>query len=103
MYVIIWEYQVKADSVAEFERIYASNGPWAELFKKHAGYLGTELLRDSNHPQRYITIDRWISSEAYHSFREKWQDDYKTLDARCKDLTERETLLSASTSVQFGG
>ena len=75
MYVIIWEYQVKADSVVEFERIYASNGVWAELFRKEDGYLGTELLRDSTHPRRYITIDRWTSSGDYESFRSvRWPD-----------------------------
>src|SRR3990172_7069506 len=93
MHVVIWEYAVKADRVAEFEGIYATQGAWAQLFKKHPGYLGTELLRDVNHPQRYVTIDRWASSEAYNSFQVKWQDEYKELDARCENLTDRESLL----------
>jgi len=103
MYVIIWEYQVKAERLVAFEKIYASNGAWAELFRKEEGYLGTELLRDSNQPQRYITIDRWTSSEAYDSFRAKWKDEYKALDARCQNLTERESLLGTLSPIQSGG
>lgn len=93
MYVIVWEYRVKAEQRVAFEEIYASNGAWAELFRKEEGYLGTELLRDSNQPQRYITIDRWTSSEDYESFRSKWKCEYARLDAQCEGLTEQETLL----------
>lgn len=103
MYVIIWEYQVKPERVADFESIYAPEGTWAQLFKKRAGYLGTELLRDSNHPQRYITIDRWVSSEAYNSFQAKWQDEYKALDEHCKDLTDCESFLGTFSPAHPGG
>ena len=101
MYVIIWEYQVKADRVVEFERIYASNGAWAELFRKEQGYLGTELLRDSTHPHRYLTIDRWTSSEDYESFRSQWKSEYATLDAQCEGLTIQETLLGMWESITY--
>ena len=93
MYVIIWEYQVKAEHSDAFEEIYGSDGAWTQLFKKHPGYLGTELLHDSTHPQRYITIDRWTSAEAYNSFQSEWQDEYKELDARCEALADSESFL----------
>lgn len=93
MYVIIWEYQVKGEHVSAFEKIYAADGAWAQLFQKHLGYLGTELLHDVTHPQRYITIDRWNSAEAYNSFQVEWQEEYQELDARCEYLTESESFL----------
>ena len=92
MYVIIWEYQIKAERAAEFERIYGEAGAWVELFKKGRGYLGTELLRDSDHFDRYMTIDRWASLADYKSFLLHWKNQYETLDSYCKDLIERETL-----------
>ena len=101
MYEIIWEYQVKADQLLAFEEIYASNGAWAELFRKEEGYLSTDLLRDSNQPQRYITIDRWTSSGDYESFRSRWKDEYAILDAQCESLTEHETLLGKWESVTY--
>ena len=93
MYIVIWEYQVKADRVAEFEEIYGAEGVWVQLFQKGTGYLGTQLLRDSKHPRRYITLDRWVSSEAYNSFKANRQTEYKELDARCEHLTDRESFL----------
>jgi heme-degrading monooxygenase HmoA len=94
MYLVFWEYHVKVERVSKFEEIYAAQGAWARLFQKHPGYPGTELLRDSKDPQRYLTIDRWTSAEAYNSFRAEWQDEYKKLDERCDSLTDREASLS---------
>jgi len=101
MYVIIWEYQVKADRVAEFERIYSTSGAWAELFKKGEGFLDTQLLRDEKVPHQYITIDRWTSSEGYKSFRTHWENEYARLDAQCEGLTERESLLGTFTPANW--
>jgi heme-degrading monooxygenase HmoA len=93
VYVIIWEYQVRTERLAEFEEIYAATGAWAKLFGKSNGYLGTALLSDEEHPSRYITIDRWISSQEYAAFLAEWKQDYATLDLQCEALTEREILV----------
>ena len=93
MYFIIWEYQVRSERLTEFEEIYSARGAWVELFQKSNGYLGTELLSDEAHPHRYITIDRWVSSEEYESFLSEWKNEYTDLDTRCEGLTERENLL----------
>jgi heme-degrading monooxygenase HmoA len=103
MYVVIWEYQVKADRTAEFENIYGENGAWVELFKNGNGYLGTVLLRDTSNHYHYLTVDRWVSSEAYNAFRATWQAEYKALDERCTDLTESESFLGTFSSAQPGG
>ena len=99
MFVIIWEYLVQEVRLAAFEKLYGAQGAWAELFRKEKGYLGTELLRDSTHPQRYITIDRWTSPEDYESFLSQWQNEYARLDARCEGLTAQETLLGKWESI----
>jgi len=93
MYLILWEFQVKANHIAEFEKIYAVDGAWAELFKKGQGFMGTELLHSSEHPLAYITIDRWVSVKDYESFLSQWKDEYGKLDAQCEGLTERESCL----------
>ena len=92
MYVIIWEYQVKADRVAEFEEAYAADGAWSQFFQRHSSYLGTELLRDPAAPQRYITIDRWDSANQYESFLSQWETEYAALEAQFGGLKETEIL-----------
>ena len=99
MYIILWEFQVKADTRAKFVSAYASNGTWAELFKKSPNYLGTELLHDENDSSRYLTIDRWVSKGTYEASRSQWKADYAQLDEACTELTERESLLGVWESV----
>jgi heme-degrading monooxygenase HmoA len=93
MYVIIWEYQVRADGMTVFRESYSPTGAWAKLFQKSKGYLGTELLSDEEHPHRFMTIDRWTSSQEYAAFHAEWKDEYAKLDAECEGLTEAEMLV----------
>jgi heme-degrading monooxygenase HmoA len=93
MFIIVWEYQVRADSNAEFEEVYGENGAWVELFQEESGYADTELLQDEQDAQRYLTIDRWDSQQAYERFYRERRDKYENLDARCRELTENESLL----------
>jgi heme-degrading monooxygenase HmoA len=87
---ILWEYVVKAGSEAEFELVYGPEGDWARFLAKGEGYIATVLLRDAGQDRRYTTIDMWTSQEAYEIFRQRWEKEYKTIDARCEALTEQE-------------
>ena len=71
---LVFSYEVTEP--AEFER---STGPRASGRSSSApgaGYIGTELLRDVEHPDRYLVIDRWESREAYNAFVEAHRDEY---------------------------
>jgi len=96
LYTIIWDYEVKVERKSEFENIYSPNGQWAELFIKSEGYLGTEFLHDKSRSQRYLTIDRWRSKEAYELFLLQNENDYKALDATCANMTESENMIEES-------
>jgi heme-degrading monooxygenase HmoA len=93
LYLIVWSFEVKPESVEEFERAYGPAGEWARLFRKAPGYQGTELLRDVDATERYLTIDRWRSREDFWSLREAFRAEYLALDARCEALTTRELLV----------
>ena len=99
MYAILWEYIVKAGRETEFEQIYCSNGDWAQLFKQDEGYLGTDLLRDTEIPRRYITIDRWVSFAAFDSFKAKYHREYEAIETVCEHLTEHEGRIGAGNSI----
>ena len=87
---IVWRFTVKAGKEEEFERIYGPNGDWAVLFRKAAGYGGTELHKSQEVPRSYVVIDRWESSGAFKQFKEQFEDEYRALDLRCEALTEKE-------------
>lgn len=90
MVQFVWEFIARADRVKEFERNYASAGPWAELFRKNAGYHSTQLLRDAEIARRYLTIDRWDSVASYRAMRERFAMEHEVLDRACKRFTESE-------------
>lgn len=98
-YLCIWEYIVKPEFTEEFENTYRYDGAWVNLFKKTPGYLGTELLRDADNPNRFVTVDMWESQESRADFMKKFADQYKELDLICEDFTVSENMLGEFNSV----
>jgi len=92
-YLAVWEFRVKPESIAEFERVYGPEGQWARLFRRSADYRGTQLLRDNERAGRYLTIDRWASHGALQRFKHEFAAEYAALDKECEQLTHSETLL----------
>jgi heme-degrading monooxygenase HmoA len=88
--VIIWEFHVSPRKRQVFERAYGSNGEWAMFFQTGKGYLGTELICDSNEPDRYITLDHWKSRKHYEIFKRQNRKMYETMDEKCEALTTKE-------------
>jgi heme-degrading monooxygenase HmoA len=98
-YSYIWQFQVAADRMADFERHYAAGGSWTDLFRLGHGYVGTELLKDRTDPLRYITIDTWQSIEAYQQFRATFGAQYRALDEVCAGFTTSEVSLGEFSGV----
>ena len=87
---ILWEYRVREEKRPDFERHYRSNGTWAELFRRAPGYRGTTLLRDSEDPARYLTLDVWDDAASFHRFKQDFAAGYAALDRQMEALTESE-------------
>lgn len=88
--VVIWEFRVAADNAQQFEAAYGPNGVWAVLFRTAKGYIRSELARDTAQRGRYLTVDYWISREAYDTFRTNNAGEYEVIDRQCENLTESE-------------
>jgi heme-degrading monooxygenase HmoA len=97
MFVVVWQFEIAEEKIAAFEAAYGPEGAWAQLFRTSSEYRGTELLRDAYIPCSYLTIDRWISEEAFRAFRKDHDADYESLDRACDELTSRETRIGAYT------
>jgi heme-degrading monooxygenase HmoA len=74
--VIALVFRYDARDPAEFEQAYGPDGEWARFFRQGAGFIGTELLRDLEEPDRYVVIDRWESIDAYNAFLAEHQAEY---------------------------
>ena len=93
MFVVVWEFQVKTEHMAEFERHYSGNGTWAKLFREDPAYKETILQQDKKIARRYLTTDLWDNEAAYHAFQERNRERYRELDAAFEAFTEKETLI----------
>ena len=96
----MWEYRVSPENVVEFYKLYGPEGVWVSLFRQGTGYLGTHLLRDRNDPDRYITIDRWESEDAFVRFRRAFAEEFESLDRKGEELTLEETPLGEYQSIK---
>lgn len=95
MFVVVWQFEIAEEKIADFEAAYGPDGAWAQLFRSSPQYLGTELLRDAYVSGVYLTVDRWASDEAFRAFRKDHDSDYEQLDRSCDALTSRETRIGA--------
>jgi quinol monooxygenase YgiN len=99
MFVRIWQFRVPSEKADEFRAVYGPDGEWAELFRREARFLGTELLHSATHPNIFLTIDRWDGANAWAAFLRVWGQDYAALDQRCKTLAVSEGEIGSFRSV----
>lgn len=90
VYTYIWEYTIDSAYEQQFIAAYAPDGEWAQLFQRHDGYIKTELHRDRDNPNRFVTIDHWTNRKAWEAFRENANSEFRTLDGRCEAYTLEE-------------
>jgi heme-degrading monooxygenase HmoA len=95
VYEVFWEYEVRPGQTAAFEDLYGADGEWARLFHQADGYIETLLLRDTDQPTRYLTIDRWHSRATYEAYVRAAGPAYDALDRRGDALIVRERRLGA--------
>ena len=88
-FAYVWQYTIRGDRLPEFLAAYRPDGEWTKLFSRDPNYIGTELFRDSDRPDRYMTVDYWTSRSARDAFREA----YSRLDEKCELYTLSESFV----------
>lgn len=98
-FVVVWEFRVRPERVADFVTLYNADGAWARLFERADGFLGTHLMRDESAPTRFVTIDRWRDATCYEAFQWRHQKDYDALDRQGAPLVEHEARMGTFDTV----
>lgn len=96
MYRLVWEFDAQPERVAEFEKVYSTEGRWAEFFKMSPDYLATDLYKNMRDPCRFVAVDMWRSRAAYEVFRKNNAAEYATLDSWCRQLLVHERMLGST-------
>jgi hypothetical protein len=86
-YIVVWEFQVKAECEAEFVAAYGPDGEWARLFRRSPEFLGVELLGSVRNSARFFTLDQWTSAAEMDGFLAANATAYDVLDRRFSSLT----------------
>ncbi len=89
-FAYVWRYTIDPDHRSAFLAAYNPTGEWAQLFSSDPSYLGTSLLEDVDHQDRYVTIDYWKAKADRDAFRERYADEFNKLDSRCEAFTREE-------------
>lgn len=90
MIQVVWEFIVKESAVGRFQRAYGPSGAWSRLFRGYPGFRGTILLRDTENPRRFLTIDFWETGGHRKRMLTEAKVPYSHLDEVLADLTESE-------------
>jgi hypothetical protein len=93
MYTIIWQYTINPVHLETFVEFYNSNGTWAQFFQQSPDYVGTDFLKSEKNENQFITIDMWLSQQAYEQFLEDHKEKYQEIDKRCEGFTVEEALI----------
>jgi hypothetical protein len=94
-YIVVWEFQAKAECEAEFIAAYGPEGEWARLFRRSPEFLGVELLGSVGNAGRFFTLDHWSSASAMDVFMSANATAYDVLDRRFGSLTVWERRIGA--------
>jgi len=95
VYVLIWNFRVRAGAEQMFRTEYGADGKWARLFSRASGFEGTELAQSVKDERSFYTLDTWHSREAFERFREDYAVEYETLDREFESLTESEHFIGS--------
>jgi len=99
-FVVIWEFLIRKNARRKFEKAYGPDGLWATLFRSGAGYIRTELIRDRETPDRYLTLDFWSARSDYERFKKRNRAEYEKIDRQCESLTRNEREIGQFTSIR---
>lgn len=91
MVEVIREFVVKEEARGRFELAYGPGGAWSKLSAGCPGFRGTTVLRDTENPRRYLTIDLWDTAPQREQAQGESKTVYADLDAALGELTESTT------------
>jgi GNAT superfamily N-acetyltransferase len=90
MFVRVWEFVPRPDRTDEFRGAYGGDGPWAGLFRRYPGFIGTGLAASLSDAERFLTIDCWVDAAAWRACLDDCRGEYDDLDRRSEALVASE-------------
>ncbi len=93
MYIVLTEFIARENKAAEFEDYFGSAGKRAETLRNGEGFMSTELLKDKEVKLRYVTMDRWVSKDAYDDFGIEFENENSDLAKAGEEFSSKQVLI----------
>jgi hypothetical protein len=88
---VVWQFDVKSDRRAEFERFYGADGEWTMVSRKSRYFLGSSFLREFTPEPRYLLIEYWSEMLPYERHRLDLREEIDDLEGARNDLVASAT------------
>lgn len=89
MIAVVWQFDVRPGSTAEFERMYGSDGTWTDLSRRSRSFLGSSFLRDISAETRYLLVEYWSEMMVYEKHMASVRKQLETLEQQRAALVDR--------------
>ena len=80
MIEIVREFVVKEGAQGQFELAYGPGGAWSDLLTQCPGFRGTTLMRDTQNPCRYLTIELWDTEAQWEQMLKERGAEYSEVE-----------------------
>jgi quinol monooxygenase YgiN len=79
---VVWQFEVREDRQAEFERFCGADGDWTKLSRRSRSFLGSSFLKDLAQPTRYLLVEYWSEMVVYERHRADFEREVAALEQR---------------------
>jgi hypothetical protein len=90
MIAIMWQFDIKAGSEAEFEQFCGAGGEWTAANRHSRSFLGSSFLRGATSPEtrtsRYMVVEYWSEMVVTEQHKTFHGDEIARLGARRDEL-----------------
>jgi hypothetical protein len=90
---VVWQFDIRPATAAEFERMYGADGGWTKLSRRSRSFLGSSFLRDIGSDSRYLLVEYWGEMVVYEKHLTDLSDEIHDLEqARARLIERMETI-----------
>jgi hypothetical protein len=90
---VVWQFEVKPGSNAEFEDFYGADGPWTKLSRRSRSFLGSSFLKDLAQPARYLVVEYWSEMVIYERHHADFDQEVQALERQRDQIVASATPL----------
>ena len=99
MVAVVWQFDIRPEMAADFERLYGADGDWTKLSRRSRSFLGSSFLRDIGTESRYLLVEYWGEMVVYEKHLADFGDELHALETERERLVDRMETIGVFTAL----